>query len=164
MPLTLFEDTFVTMADADLLNQADSRWATASTLEKEEALRTATLTLNDTPWLSRSVSPSQTLTWPRETFSFYDPAMSLSVEVVEGTVPQRLKQATANLAKHYLRFPQVIAGQDPTYDRLKIGPLEIEDTNPRSAIPSIPYQAVTLLVQPLVSGSFRPGAIWWRAN
>jgi hypothetical protein len=162
--LTLFTDTFLSLEDANLYNAGDPAWAAATIPEKEEALRNATFALNDHRWLSTAVLSTQPLSWPRATFSFYDPGLNLWVECLASSVPLRLKQAVSNLAKHYVRYPEAVRGYDSSYDRIKLGPLEVEDSDIASKVPSVPYFGVESLLEPLLATSSAARYIWWRAN
>lgn len=164
MALTLFTDTFVTLTDAEALID-DTTWSSSSTSQKERALKDATNALNEMTWAGYAVADDQPLSWPRTVFTFYDPVYNLDIEVAEGTVPDRLKRATANLAKHYRQYPDAVAGQSVSFDRIKLGPLELEDTNTESSASKVPYKEVTKVVGPLLRdyagfGNFT----WWRAN
>lgn len=163
MALTLFETTYLSTADADQLNSNNLFWTAASTAEKEEALSQATSTLNENRWLGVASSSTQPLAWPRKAFSFYDEALNCYVQVEEGTVPRRLAVATANLAMHFIQFPSATSNFEPTFDRIKLGPLEVEDTSSSAKIPRVPYAGVGRLVSPLL---FEPigSATWWRSN
>jgi hypothetical protein len=124
----------------------------------------ATRVLDDTTWLGYAVSPTQVLSWPRASFTYYDSSLALLVTTDSLTVPTRLSKATAFLALHYLRYPSAIQGYDANYDELTVGPITLKNTNATSdpgRVPLIPRQ-VSNLIAPLTTNSSE--LLWWRAN
>ena len=68
MTLTLFENTFVTLNEANnyFNNRPNSTsWSNLSNSEKEQALQFATLKINSLPFVGSKLSPSQPLEFPR---------------------------------------------------------------------------------------------------
>lgn len=76
-----------------------TEWDAASTTEKSAALMYATRWLDDNfAWYSTIYSVTQNLGWPR--WSYYD---NENREVPSGTVPQRVKDATCEIALVHLK-------------------------------------------------------------
>lgn len=150
MALTILEDTFATLDYAESRNSASEEWNLASVSQKEAALRAATVVLDDNTWIGEAVASTQTLSWPRRVVSYYDRKLGLDVEIAEGEVPRRLSDATSNLARHFIEYPESESDYNPTFDRIKLGPLEIEDTDISQRIPKVPYSTVTRLLAPIL--------------
>lgn len=168
MALTLFEDTFVTIAVADLALADEPDWVALSDAAKEKALRNATSSLDNKNWLGSAKLSTQPLSWPRTAFSYYDPSYNLIIEVEDSTIPRRLEYAVINLALHYIKFPDSYEGFSAEYDRIKLGPLELENTdasNNNTEPPKIPYDTVEKVIKPLISINYAtPEGVWWKAN
>lgn len=167
MAITLFENTFCEVATADQLLAGSATWSSASTAEKEFALREATKHLDQKAWAGSAVSATQTLSWPRKTFSYYDVSKGLAVEVVEGTVPRQLQLASSTLALHFLTYPEASNGYSTTWDSITVGPISLSNSNAASdpgPIPRVPLM-VDELIRPFLNGMFASqGIVWWRAN
>lgn len=163
MALTLFVDTFLTLSEADALLSGQSAWTSSLAGQKQTALRDATSALNEFRWIGYAKSSTQTLAWPRKKLTFHDPVLNLAVVVPEDEVPFRLKRAVANLALHYRNFPAAVGNFEPSFDRIKLGPLEIEDNNTEAKPPKIPSREVKQVIAPLLAEGGMGGS-WWRAN
>lgn len=177
MALELFTNTYV--VDATPYLGGDPVWEAASASEREVALVTATRVLDQNPWLGAASSVTQPLAWPRESVSYWDPVLNLVVNwsytaPAEGEPdpgypppPARLAKATAYLAKHYLQYPTALEQYAATFDRIKIGPIEVENTDAAvrtTEVPLIPAN-VTQLLEPLFDSSrYSTSRNWWRAN
>lgn len=163
MTLTLFQNTF--LVDAAPYIGAEPVWASATTSGKELALINATLALNEAAWSGYAVSASQPLSWPRAAFTFHDPSLGLSVTTDAVSVPLRLGRATAQLALHFIRYPQVTDGYEADYEEITLGPITLKNTNPANnpgVIPKIPA-SVQALIMPLLYNT-STASVWWRAN
>lgn len=89
-------DSFVTVEDADLYHNTrlhNSEWTSASTANKEAALKWATRILNDLQWLGRIADDAQALRWPRSNVYNRD-----GILLDDTTIPTFLEQATAEMA------------------------------------------------------------------
>ena len=167
MPLTLYENTLL-LADSNYFENS-AIWAAATDAIQEEALIFATEQLNRQVFLATGVDANQPLAWPRVDFSFYDPIIGLSVTVPTGTIPVRLAKAVALLAIHYVQHPELASGTTVTYDRIKVGPIELENSSSdgsKNSTPEIPMNAVIQLIGPLLdtdAPSYN-SRVWWRAN
>ena len=165
MALTLFTNSY--LADASAYLADNPAWESATAEEQEQALIDATRLLDQTQWLGSSVTTTQALAWPRTTFSYFDPTYNQVIEVEQGEVPLRLAKATAYLALHLIRYPQVVQGYEASFDEITVGPISVKNTDASSSpgrIPTIPVE-VTRLIEPLVwRGAAISGSTWWRAN
>lgn len=164
MSLTLFVNTYLLVATADSYLAYEPDWVAATTGTKEQALVAATRLLDNYGWTGTASEADQPLSWPRTTLAFYDPSLNLVVEVLEGAIPVRLERAVAALALHLVRYPQVTKGYEVDYDRISVGPITLENTNPQSnpgRVPTYPAD-VTRLVEPMLA--YGTTAAWWRAN
>ena len=95
-------NSYISLTDAntywaDYGSPAD--WDNATDAEKSSALMYATRWLDDNyQWYSLIYKTTQSLGWPR--WSFYD---SENREIASGAVPQRIKDATCELALAHLK-------------------------------------------------------------
>lgn len=167
MALVLFDNTYVTLVEADaFLSPRSSLWSSASTDAKERALVQATAILDGRPWLGQSVALEQPLAWPRKAFSFFDPSLNQIVEIAEGSIPRRLKTATMNQALHFLSYPNLFEGSTiQEFESISVGPISISDsdTNKQRGVSTIPITSVRRLISPLLDASCN-GRTWWRAG
>ena len=66
MTITLYENTLVTVAEADTrLTPLSEKWVAYTDAQKEEWLSQASMILDDNVWLSTAVSATQAMSWPR---------------------------------------------------------------------------------------------------
>ena len=165
MPLILLTNTYLDVDSNYLTTSSD--WNAATVEEKEQALLLATEKLDNNSWLGYALSTSQPLAWPRTAFSFYDPVLRLDVPVPEGTLPVRLLKSVAKLAIYYVKFPSA-GDKEVTYDKIKIGPIELENTSldgSKNSSPAYPsYDSVQGLIEPLLDKPSLIAKTWWRAN
>lgn len=165
MALTLLTNSYLATADDYLAD--NPYWEAASSEDQEQALVDATKLLDQNQWFGTAVTSSQPLAWPRTKLSFFDPVLNLYVPCEQGEIPIRLEKATAYLALHLVKYPDLQKGFEATYDSIEIGPIKLENKDVSSSpgkIPLVPAE-VTKLIAPLLSNQ---GAIvasgWWRSN
>lgn len=165
MALTLGDDTFISLVDANnyFLKRIDTdAWDTAPNADKEYSLATATRLLNDFPYIGQAVSPDQLLAWPREGGWYADPAMGRLTDVSADLYPRRLAQATCELALHILLNENLLNQDEQTFERIKVGSIEVEDIDTgKKKTPVIPGR-VKSMIKPLLLGGGRRDI--WRAN
>jgi hypothetical protein len=163
MPLELNTNSYVTVAEADsyLFTRTNSEpWAALTTAQKESYLVTATSMLDQLQWYGESLDEDQPLSWPRRRMQYIDESLGRIVTIEEGTIPNRVKRATFELALHILLNPGIDDYTSRDYGRISVGPIELEDKNfkplPKVRIPS----RVIELLKGLSRNSTKS---WWRA-
>ena len=166
MTLVLFENTFLVDADNYLYFQED--WLQADDSTKDRCLAQATEILNEQTFFGMTVQSDQPLNWPRSNFVYLDKEANRYITVPSGEVPRRLEKATALLALHILRNPEIVEQSSTavSFDRIKLGPLEFENTDASSntgRVPRLPA-AVRKLIAPLLNQPNGSSNTWWRAN
>jgi hypothetical protein len=165
MALVYLTNSYLETADDYLAD--NPVWEAASSDEQEQALIDATRVLDQNQWLGVAVSSSQSLAWPRTKISFFDPVLGLEVLVTQGTVPARLQKATAYLALHFLKYPEVTRGYEASFDEISVGPISIKNTDAASSgtkPPLVPAE-ISNFIAPLLSDSFISSrGNWWRSN
>lgn len=159
MPLIKGTNSYVTVAEADAYfeNRLDvAAWTNANSTQKSQALMTATSMLDNITWVGFVVSESQTLAFPRSGI-YYDPFLGMSKALDETTVPNRIINATYELAYHLLNNDGLLDDTGQVKD-LSVGSINLTlITNPRK-IPN----TVDKLIKPLkLDGGSN---FWWRAN
>lgn len=96
-------NSFATQAEGTTYCDArlnSSAWTSAATADKDRALIEATRELNVLTWAGLTVTTTQALAWPRQYVTNPD---SPTGDYVDSTiVPQRLKDATTELALQFL--------------------------------------------------------------
>jgi hypothetical protein len=167
MTIVLFDNSYVTLEEADdYLDSRSARWVSATEEQKERALVQATSLLDELPWLGQSLTADQPLAWPRSRFSYYDPSFVRVLETTESDVPRRVKTAVFNQALHLVTYPELFeASEVQSYERIKVGPIELEDrdTDSQRSVPTMPYRTVKKIVAPLIDPRYATRT-WWRAN
>ncbi len=165
MALVLGTNTYVTMVEADAY--FDTRidagaWINADDDDQESALVTATLLLDENQFIGVAVSSTQSLAWPRKDALYFDPKLGMEKSVTTETYPKQVKVATFEMALHLLTNENLLDNKTQTFERIKVGSIEIEDsTKDVLKIPVLPLRIKKLLSPLLVNGS---GKQWWRAN
>jgi hypothetical protein len=138
---------------ADRLDVA--AWEAASDAEKEKALVTATVMLDEMNWTGTVVSDTQVLAFPRYG-TYFDPRLGAEV-VLEEIVPARVEKATYELAYHLLNNDGLL-DDTGSVENLEVGSIVLTNIKSASKFPSV----VKSYIRPLLvnSGSHQ----WWRAN
>lgn len=148
-------ESYISVADTTTYNDAHNAvaaWTSAGDPARERALRLATQYLEaeyNQRWLGERLEETQALAWPR-TGVYLD-----GVLVEDGTMPRALLDATAELALRAISGELLGDIAEPgsvDYDRVKVGPIEVEQHFPggRSQIAS--YRIVDRLLRGLVFG------------
>lgn len=159
--MALVKDTnsYVTLAEAELYfaDRIDAdAWDTGTDAQKNKALVTAALYLNDVKWTGTAVSDSQPLAFPRDG-SYFDPRVGTAVILSVAAVPERIIKATYELAYHLLNNDGLLDSTGDV-DELAVGSIKLKRVRAPDGIPP----AVTRIIRPLmVSGGSRS---WWRNN
>lgn len=164
MTLVLFQDTYVELETANGYLTGDSNWDGATDSEKEQALKTATLALDDSNWISSSLTADQPLAWPREEFSYYDRSRGMNVSVPAGTMPTRLSVAVCNLACYYITYPTALQQYSPSFTSISVGPISLSSTETDTLIPPAIPLKITKSIKCFTYSSAASEGYWWRAN
>jgi len=165
MALVLGTNSYVTLEQADAY--FDTRldagaWVNADSDDQESALVTATQILDNYHYIGVAVSSAQSLAWPRKNAAYYEPKLGTQLGVDDSTYPNRLKFATYELALHLLTNENLLDNKTQTFERIRVGSIEIEDSNNDvTRTPVMPNRVKTFINPLLVDGGTRS---WWRAN
>jgi hypothetical protein len=168
MTLSVGTNSYLSRADADAYfdtHVLSSVWTSFTGPQRDSGLASATAMIDDKFLFNGvTISALQGLAWPRQGADYLDPKTGRLTATNDepGGVPRRVTRATAELAMHLLRNPSAGSGE-ATFDRIKVGPIEIEDSRGAAGeVPDIPPVVYDLLV-PLTAVSSR-GNAWWRSN
>lgn len=151
-------DTYVTLEEANTYfsSRLDAAaWDEATDPLKEQALVTATRSLEKEKWVGVIADFNQSLAWPR-VGEFFDPRAG-ATRPLEG-VPARVKEAQLELAYHLLQNDGVL-DESGSVDEVQVGPIKLKGIAQASSSSSIVYSLVSPLLAVKASG-----AMWWRAN
>ena len=159
MAVTKGTNSYVTVEEADayFADRLDvAVWVSADPAQKGQALMTATSMLDEMTWAGSAISESQFLAFPR-TCEYFDPKLGMMV-FLDGTItPQRVINATYELAYHLLNNDGLLDNTG-SVEEISIGPIRLSGLKSASPIPS----HVSRSIKPLLVNA---GAnLWWRAN
>mgnify|MGYP003343608086 FL=1 len=124
-------------------------WTSATTEQKEKALRIATQWLDTSygqDWIGQRSSSAQALDWPR------DGAYDAAGELLEDVVPTRLKAATAEVAVRYLQDatvlqPDIAAGEAGVLEEsVTVGPISTTTRFAGTKSPAAQFPKVSQLL------------------
>jgi len=174
MPLTVGVDSYISLVDANTyfnLRADAAAWTSASDSEKEKALATAAMLMNEIIWVGVAASSSQVLAFPR-IGDYLDPVLGITVTLNPAVIPQRIKAANCEQAYQLLNNDGLL-DETGKISKIKVDVIELSGLD--SSIASPPRFSLTAqnLFYPLTmeganallnrysgSGSF----MWWRAN
>lgn len=159
-------NSYVTLLEADeyFMTRIDSdAWSTAVPEDKNKAIVTATNMVDEEfTFIGSAVSADQLLAWPRKAITYFDSKLGNLVVIEEGSYPNQLKRAVFELTLHLLVNEDLLSVSEQTFERIKVGPIEIEDSaSDYKKPPRIP---------PVVGNSLRQisrntqGTMVWRSN
>lgn len=138
-------ESYASVAEFDTYLTETSKTTSATTAQKEAALRIATRYLDGLyQWRGQIKVSTQALGWPR--LVYYD---SDGRQVTSIAVPEIIKDAACEAAFAHLTNalnPTVTSGS--TVTREKVGSLEVEYASWASPVPKLPY--ITSLLRPLI--------------
>ena len=166
MALTLNVNSYVTVNDAEAYfdTRIDaSSWHAADVDDKESALVTATLLLDENQYIGAAVSSTQSLAWPRKDVSYSDPKLGLTVYVSQSEVPNRVKLAVYEMANHLLANQNLLDNTAQTFEKIKIGSIAIEDNSTDYVPPPLICDTAKKFIKPLLATTISARS-WWRAN
>jgi hypothetical protein len=142
-------------ADAYFADRLDvDAWTSASESQKEQALITATGTLDEKAWTGVAISDTQALAFPREG-NYFDP--KLGYETALDGVPARILKATCELAYHLLNNDGLL-DDTGSVTSLSVGSISLNIKSTPGKFPPV----VTAAINPLLKNGGRLS--WWRAN
>lgn len=165
MALVQGTNSYVTYNDAVAYfeTRLDSNaWVEATVEDRESAIVTATLMLDENQFIGVAVSSNQSLAWPRKDVTYFEPKLGFQQTVLTTEYPKRLKMATYELTLHLLTNENLLDNTTQTFERIKVGPIEIEDlTKDVTKIPLMPNRVKSFIKPLLVDQGSR---LWWRSN
>jgi len=165
MPLTLFDNTYLTLSELDdYVFRTSGNWDELDVEQRESYLAEAAALLdNHFVFMGEAVSATQSMAWPRTELKFFDPIVQLEVPVPEGEVPVRLKKAQAQLALHLFENKDAFDRSRVEYESISVGPISLRDSDSSRSRPTskLPME-VRRLVSPLADRAM--DRTWWRAN
>ena len=159
MAVTKGTNSYATVEEADayFADRLDvAAWTSAESVQKGQALMTATSMLDEMTWAGCTISDSQTLAFPR-TCEYFDPKLGRLIYLDGTVVPVRIINATYDLAYHLLNNDGLLDNTGLIND-IQIGPIRLSGL--RNA-EKVPYE-ITRSIKPLLVNA--GAALWWRAN
>lgn len=124
MTITVGVDVYATIAEADAYSTGRgwTAWGTASDAEKEFALKDAAVYLDSSyTWKGSIATLSQALAWPRAEVTDKE-----GRTLDNSTIPQRIKDASAELANLRLAGPLVTAADNAKLSELQTGSVKMK--------------------------------------
>jgi hypothetical protein len=166
MPLIVGNNSYVSVAEADAYMSTridNDAWANAAAIDREKALVTATGIVDQYQFIGIVSDELQSLAWPRGFAVFYDPFLGYNSALDSSVVPNRIKVSVFEQALHLLLNENLLDDTDESFERIKIGPLEIED---KSEFKAAKVSGIVLRsLRPLLSKSDNGATgLWWRSN
>jgi hypothetical protein len=111
-------NSFVTLVEAQAYMDGRlnaSAWSGASPADQNIALIEATRELNSRTWAGTRTTSTQALQWPRSWVEDPDAPLGGVVYYNQSVIPQRIKDATCELAFQFLNYGTTdLAASDPT--------------------------------------------------
>jgi hypothetical protein len=166
MALEVNVNSYVTVDEAESYFETRldvPAWYSADNEDKESSLVTATQLIDELAFKGSMTSLSQELAWPRSGVIYYSPRAGQLIEVSSNEIPKVIKTATFEVALHLLTNQDLLNADDQTFERIKVGPIEIEDSiSNHTKAPTIPSRVKNTL-RPIMSEQ-GVSKMWWRAN
>jgi hypothetical protein len=155
---TSADDYFATRLGSDA-------WDNASSTDKDSALVSASLELDNNNFIGQAVSTDQALAWPRNNATLYDNRMWFNKTYGNTEIPIELIVAVYEQALHILENSEAVSsGPAVNYENISVGSISLNDsrgqsgsTTPTRVSKFASNKLIPLLNQPLSGG-------WWRAN
>lgn len=137
-------------------------WVNADDEDKESALVTATLIVDENQFIGVAVSSEQSLGWPRTGATTFDTKLNLTVTYSDSEIPKRLKLAVFEQAYHLLSNENLIDNKSQNFEEISIGSITLKDSNSDTGrVPMVPSLVRTFLKPLMLNQGQRQ---WWRAN
>jgi hypothetical protein len=138
-------------------------WHEADDEDRESALVTATQLIDELAFRGTMTSLSQSLAWPRSNVSYFSRKAGQVVDVPSNVVPEQVKVAVFEQALHLLTNQDLLNANDQTFERIKVGPIEIADNTSNYSRPSLVSPRTRTILRDLLA-SRDTDRSWWRAN
>lgn len=153
-------NSFVTLVEAQAYMDArlnGATWTAASTDDQNRALVEATRELSNATWKSTRASTTQALSWPRWFVVNPDVPWAGTVFYDSSVIPQRVKDATCELAFQFLKAGSTdLAAQDTLQNITEktVGPLTTRYNDPLNRAKGLArFPRVMDLIRPLLVSS-----------
>ena len=166
MALVVGTNSYVSLADAEAyaLDRIDTdSWDTATPVDQARALVTATRLIDMKQYVGQMAVASQALAWPRVNATFMDPRFGGIVTIPTTVIPERVKRAVIEQALHILSNENLLEFTAVDFERIKVGPIEIEASAENHVSAPKESPLVADLVRPLLARA-STSQMWWRAN
>lgn len=166
MALIQGTNSYVSYAEANdyFDNRIDSAaWYNADQDDRENALITATLILDENQFIGVAVSSTQSLGWPRKGATHFDPKLGLWITYAENEIPKRLKLAVYEMAYHLLANENLLDQKSQTFEEISVGNITVKDNTKDVYRTPIVNSLVKKFLKPLLVTA-QVGNSWWRAN
>ena len=169
MALVLNENSYTTTASADLYFETrigSDAWTNASVNERNAALVTASLEIDDRAYIGYIADENQDLAWPRKSATYFDKRTGLQKTFAEDEVPDVVLKAVYEQALHVITNNDAVssAGSAGKFESISVGSISLSDNTSTNAakMPKVSNSPAGKLIAPLVR---RPsGGGIWRAN
>ncbi len=165
MALQQGENCYVSLDEAETYFETRidaGAWLNADDEDKESALVTATLILDENQFIGVAVSSDQSLGWPREGATFVDPKLGWEITFAEDEIPDRVKKAVYEQAYHLLANENLLDNKSQNFEEISIGSISIKDTNRDTTRTPMVNPLAKKLIKPLLAK--QGSTSWWRAN
>lgn len=144
---------------ADRIDSAE--WDEATSENKAKALITASTLVDSHTFIGSAVDPDN-LAWPRNGVMYFDPKAGAYRTVTNTEVPKRVVCACFEQALHLIANEDLLTVMPQTFERIKVGPIELADSNTGGSVERSPRMVLDFL-KPLLQAAAQ-GNSWWRAN
>ena len=168
MALILSTNSYTTADDADVYFETrlgTSAWDVASEDDKDSALVTASLEIDDNSFIGYVTDTNQALAWPRSEASFYNKRTGLNETFDEDEVPTQVVNAVFEQALHILSNTDAVASAPSVnYESISVGSISLSDSNGTNGSTTVSKVSKfsRKLISPLLVTS--GGGSWWRSN
>lgn len=162
MALTVGVNSYLSLVDAEsyFANRIDvASWDAASQADKEKALATASIQLNNLSWLGTIANVSQALAFPRNGV-YFDSMAGTYITLDPSVVPNRIINAVCEQAYHLINNDGLLDNSGSP-DEIKVGTILLKGL--KSTTQSIISPIAKAFYIPLISKA-QPINAWWRAN
>jgi hypothetical protein len=166
MALEVNVNSYVTVDEAEVYFETRldiPAWFSADDEDKDSALVTATQLIDELAFKGSMTSLSQSLAWPRNNVTYYSQKAGQLVDVANNVVPKEVKTAVFEQALHLLTNQDLLNADDQTFERIKVGPIEIADNIGNQSKPPMISPRTKKILRPLLA-EVEITRTWWRAN